>query len=248
MVDNEFDRLIELNEAIVSQNEKLIAQNDRIIGLLSKLTGDDEKVGMPNLDVVVGEDGKVIVGENLTNSVSDTTSAIPKEEIIDEKSDIIDDDKDYLLDFDLDAGEVLFVSNSSNDEVDIYKLSVKASDEFKVVPDEIRPVIENEIGIVNNEIIIENLTGVGTTSQFKVPLIVAFESFNQDIPIDSNRVILDDETFDNLPDILRVAIENGAKKVHLSLKNAMATLGAPPVIANYLDFYKNREQIFEKLF
>lgn len=248
MVDNEFDRLIELNETIVSQNEKLIAQNDRIIRLLSKLTGDDEKVGMPNLDVVVGEDGKVIVGENLTDSAGDTTPSKPKEQIIDEKSDIIEDDEDYLLDFDLDAGEVLFVSNSSDGGIDIYKLSVKASDEFKVVPDEIQSEIESEIGSVNNEIIIENLTGDGTTSQFKVPLLVAFESFNQDIPIDSNRVILDDETFDNLPEILRVAIENGAKKVHLSLKNAMATLGAPPMIVNYLEFYKNREQIFEKLF
>lgn len=245
MVDSELNKLIEQNKNIISQNRRLIAQNDKIIQLLSKLTGDDEKVDSANVDVVVGEDGNVLIGENLFDSVVDET---PKEEIIEEKVDIFENSEENMFDLELTAGEVLFVSNSSDNEIDIYKLSVKSCDEFTVIPNEIQEEIESEIGIVNNEIIIDNLTGDGTTNQFKVPLLVAYESYNQDIPINSSTVILDDEIFDNLPDMLKVAIENGAKKVHLSLKNAMAILNAPPMITNYLEFYKNSQQIFEKLF
>lgn len=245
MVDSELNKLIEQNKNIISQNRRLIAQNDKIIQLLSKLTGDDEKVDAANVDIVVGEDGNVLIGENLFDSVVDET---PKEEIIEEKVDIFENSEENMFDLELTAGEVLFVSNSSDNEIDIYKLSVKSCDEFTVIPNEIQEEIESEIGIVNNEIVIDNLTGDGTTNQFKVPLLVAYESYNQDIPINSNIVILDDEIFDNLPDMLKVAIENGAKKVHLSLKNAMAILNAPPMITNYLEFYKNSQQIFEKLF
>ena len=246
MVDNKLDNLIELNETIVNQNKRLIAQNDRIIELLKKLTGSDEKSNIDNISVVVGQDGEVVIGENLSPSVieKDTSTEVNKEET---KRKVIKD-KNSLLGLELDPGEVFFVSNSSDDEVDIYRLSVKSSDEFNVVPGEIKSEIEDEIGIINNEIVIDNLTGNGTSTQFKVPLLVAFESFNQNIPIESNTVILDDETFDNLPEILRVAIENGASKVHLSLKNAMAILNAPPKITDYLEFYKTREQIIEKLF
>ena len=246
MVDNKLDNLIELNETIVNQNKRLIAQNDRIIELLKKLTGSDEKSNIDNISVVVGQDGEVVIGENLSPSVieKDTSTEVNKEET---KREVIKD-KNSLLGLELDPGEVFFVSNSSDDEVDIYRLSVKSSDEFHVVPGEIKSEIEDEIGLINNEIVIDNLTGNGTSTQFKVPLLVAFESFNQNIPIESNTVILDDETFDNLPEILRVAIENGASKVHLSLKNAMAILNAPPKITDYLEFYKTREQIIEKLF
>ena len=157
------------------------------------------------------------------------------------------DNDNTVLDLELVSGEVLFVSNSSDGEIDIYKLSVKSCDEFNVIPQEIQSEIEDEIGIVNNEITIENLTGNGMTSQFKIPLLVAFESFNQDLPIDSSTVILEDVIFDNLPEILRISIENGASKVYLSLKNAMAILNAPPMITDYLEFYKTREHILEKL-
>ena len=246
MVDKEVKRLIELNETIVNQNKRLIAQNDIIIELLKKVTGSDEKSDIDDISVVIGQDGEVVIGENLTpfGIGKDTSTEIKEKETKKE----VKKDKNSLLGLELDSGEVFFVSNSSEDEVDIYRLSVKSSDEFNVVPSEIQSEIEDEIGIVNNEIIIENLTGNGTTTQFKVPLLVAFESFNQDIPIESDTVILDDETFDNLPEILRVAIENGASKVHLSLKNAMAILNAPPKITDYLEFYKTREQIIEKLF
>jgi hypothetical protein len=244
MVENKLKRLIELNEDIVSQNKTLIAQNDKIIRLLTKLTGDNNNA--ININAVVGENGEVVIGENLTSPHKNDEASVKQKEIIEEKSEIANDNG-TVLDLELVSGEVLFVSNSSDGEIDIYKLSVKSCDEFNVIPNEIQSEIEDEIGIVNNEITIENLTGNGMTSQFKVPLLVAFESFNQDLPIDSSTVILDDEIFDNLPEILRISIENGASKVYLSLKNAMAILNAPPMITNYLEFYKTREHILEKL-
>ena len=62
------------------------------------------------------------------------------------------------------------------------------------------------------------------------------------------QVILNDESFVNLPDILRVAIENGAKTIYASIKNSMAVLQAPPMIMDYLTFYKNDDDLLEKLF
>ncbi len=245
MVENKLKRLIELNENIVSQNKTLIAQNDKIIRLLTKLTGDNNDA--VNINTVVAENGEVVIGENLTSPDINDKASVKQKENIKESSEMGNDNDNTVLDLELVSGEVFFVSNSSDGEIDIYKLSVKSCDEFNVIPYEIQSEIEDEIGIVNNEIIIENLTGNGMTSQFKIPLIVAFESFNQDLVIDSSTVILDDEIFDNLPEVLRISIENGASKVYLSLKNAMAILNAPPMITDYLEFYKTREHVLEKL-
>ena len=241
MAENELKRLIELNENIVSQNKTLIAQNERIIRLLTKLTGDNNDA--VNINAIVAENGEVVIGENLFSPVKNDKASLKQKENIEEKSEIGNDNDNTVLDLELVSGEVLFVSNSSDGEIDIYKLSVKSCDEFNVIPQEIQSEIEDEIGIVNNEITIENLTGNGMTSQFKIPLLVAFESFNQDLPIDSSTDVI----FDNLPEILRISIENGASKVYLSLKNAMAILNAPPMITDYLEFYKTREHILEKL-
>ena len=107
--------------------------------------------------------------------------------------------------------------------------------------------IRNIIHDYNCEITIDNLTGDGITNQYNVPLIVANESLVQNTVIASGTVILDDEFFDNLSEMIKIAMENGAKKVHLSLKNAMSVINAPPVILEYLDFYRNYEQIFDKV-
>lgn len=82
MVDKEVKRLIELNETIVNQNKKLIAQNDRIIELLMKLTESDEKSNLDNVSVVVGQDGEVVIGENLTpfGIGKDTSTEIKEKE------------------------------------------------------------------------------------------------------------------------------------------------------------------------
>ena len=132
-------------------------------------------------------------------------------------------------------------------QIDIYKISVKASDELKVVPQEMEEETRNILDGGNYEITIDNLTGNSLTSQFKMPLLIAVESFNEDMEIPSSVAILDDESYVNIPDILRVAIENGAEKIYLSMKNAMSVLQAPPMIMDYLQFYKNKDDLLKHL-
>jgi len=64
--------------------------------------------------------------------------------------------------------------------------------------------------------------------------LIIIRQFNQ-------TYVLDDENFINLPDLLRVAIENKAENVYLSMKNSIAVIQAPPMIMDYLSFYKNND-------
>ena len=206
-------------DKIIEINEKIVEQNDEIIALLKQLNGFEEE------------------------SSSKEETELPEEEETD-----IKDVNQYFANTELDEGEVLFVANSQDNQIDIYRLSVKESGELIVSPPQIENEIRNNFDDTNFEITLNNLTGNGLTSQFKVPLIVAIESLNNNEVISSNACILDDESFINLPDILRVAIENGCGKVYLSMKNAMAVLQAPPMIMDYLNFYKNNDDLMEKLF
>ena len=206
-------------DKIIEINEKIVEQNDEIIALLKQLNGFEEE------------------------SSSKEEMELPEEEETD-----IKDVNQYFANTELDEGEVLFVANSQDNQIDIYRLSVKESGELIVSPPQIENEIRNNFDDTNFEITLNNLTGNGLTSQFKVPLIVAIESLNNNEVISSNACILDDESFINLPDILRVAIENGCGKVYLSMKNAMAVLQAPPMIMDYLNFYKNNDDLMEKLF
>ena len=192
MSEEKIDKLIELNEKIVSQN-------DEIINLLKQLNSSDEEI------------------------TADT-------ELPEEKSEAITKEvNEYFNNGDLDEGEVLFVANSQDNQIDIYKLGVKKSDELIISPSQIEKEILNNFDDLNYEITLENLTGNGLTSQFKVPLLVAIESINNNQAIQSNICVLDDENFINLPDLLRVAIENKAENV-------------------YLSFYKNNDDLLEQLF
>ena len=212
MTEEKLDKLIELNERIVSQN-------DEIINLLKQLNSSDEEITF--------EDDE---------SSEEETGAAAKEV------------NEFFTNGDLDEGEVLFVANSQDNQIDIYKIALKKSEELVISPSQIENEILNNFGDLNYEITLENLTGNSLTSQFKLPLLVAIESINNNQVIQSNICILDDESFINLPDILRVAIENKAEKVYLSMKNSIAVLQAPPMIMDYLSFYKNKEDLFEKLF
>jgi hypothetical protein len=212
MTEEKLDKLIELNERIVSQN-------DEIINLLKQLNSSDEEITF--------EDDE---------SPEEETGAAAKEV------------NEYFTNGDLDEGEVLFVANSQDNQIDIYKIALKKSEELVISPSQIENEILNNFDDLNYEITLENLTGNSLTSQFKLPLLVAIESINNNQVIQSNICILDDESFINLPDILRVAIENKAEKVYLSMKNSIAVLQAPPMIMDYLSFYKNKEDLFEKLF
>ncbi len=240
-------RLIELNE-------KIVAQNDEIIRLLLKLSGEDKQNKDVNpltdkanigFDVDVNERGDVVVHSNSSNEKTADNVEENENSLFDYN--ITTKTGESLADIELDIGEVLFVGNSDDGNADIYKLSVKNSDKLKVSPQEIEAEIRSNLSDYGCEIIIDNLTGEGITHQYGVPLIVANESLIQNSKLESGTVILDDESFDNLYDILQIAMENGAKNVHLSLKNAMAVINAPPKLLEYLEFYRNYEQIFDKV-
>lgn len=256
MIEEDMARLIELNEKIVSQN-------DEIIRLLLKLAGEDtnkdnslnnSEVPGAEYEVLVNEGGEVLVHSDLSGISLGDFSSSDESKQTDEKDDKkvlpdlgLSDDGENLFDCELDVGEVFFIGNSDKENIDVYKLSIKKSDEFKVSPKELEEDIGNIIHDYNCEITIDNLTGDGITNQYNVPLIVANESLVQNTVIASGTVILDDEFFENLSEMIKIAMENGAKKVHLSLKNAMSVINAPPVILEYLDFYRNYEQIFDKV-
>lgn len=212
MTEEKLDKLIELNERIVSQN-------DEIINLLKQFNSSDEEI-----------------------TFEDDES--PEEESETAAKEV----NEFFTNGHLDEGEVLFVANSQDNQIDIYKIALKKSEELVISPSQIENEILNNFDDLNYEITLENLTGNSLTSQFKLPLLVAIESINNNQVIQSNICILDDESFINLPDILRVAIENKAEKVYLSMKNSIAVLQAPPMIMDYLSFYKNKEDLFEKLF
>ena len=208
-------------DKLIELNERIVNQNDEIINLLK---GDDN-----------GE--KNVVESSLAEEPEDDDEDVPA----------VNNVSKFFSTSELSSGELLFVANSQDSQIDIYKISVKASDELKVVPQEMEEETRNILDDGNYEITIENLTGNSLTSQFKMPLLIAVESFNENMSIPSNVAILDDESYVNIPDILRVAIENGAEKIYLSMKNAMSVLQAPPLIMDYLQFYKNKDDLLKHL-
>lgn len=247
MIEGNLNKLISLNERIVKQNEKLIKQNDDIISLLKQLNGENEDISTSE-DITIDLGNGILFNEmgQVSNDgliFEDNNKSIPEDD------NLVLNKKDTLLfDEELNPGEVLFVGNSENNAVDIYKLSVKKSDELSVSPSEITEEITENFDGLNHEITIDNLTGDGITYQFKLPLLVAFESLDKNVAVDSCIAILDDEVFMNLPEMLRVAMEDGAEKIHLPMKNAVATLGAPQALLNHLEFYKSINQVLDKLF
>lgn len=208
-------------DKLIELNERIVNQNDEIINLLK---GDDN-----------GE--KNVVESSLAEEPEDDDEDVPA----------VNNVSKFFSTSEISSGELLFVANSQDSQIDIYKISVKASDELKVVPQEMEEETRNILDDGNYEITIENLTGNSLTSQFKMPLLIAVESFNENMSIPSNVAILDDESYVNIPDILRVAIENGAEKIYLSMKNAMSVLQAPPMIMDYLQFYKNKDDLLKHL-
>ena len=127
-----------------------------------------------------------------------------------------------LLDNVIDVGEVYFI-----EEENIFKLTVK-----------------------NNEISIDNLTGDGEPNEFALQELVANESINNNASLDDGTVILSPVHSQNLPETLRVCVEQGAKKVYMPLSASTQLVGAPQFLMNIvkMDFYKNEEHLIEKLF
>lgn len=127
-----------------------------------------------------------------------------------------------LLENAIDVGEVYFIEGEN-----IFKLSVK-----------------------NNETSIDNLTGDGKPMQFNLQKQIANESIKNNISLEDCTVILSREQSQNLPETLRISLEQGAKKIYMPLYSSAQLVGAPQNILNIIkfDFYRTEEELLEKLF
>ncbi len=127
-----------------------------------------------------------------------------------------------LLDTTIDVGEVYFIEGG-----DIFKLSIE-----------------------NNETNLDNLTGDGEPSAFNLQELVANESINNNASLQDGTVILSMEQSQNLPETLKICVEQGAQKLYMPLFASAQLVGAPQFIMELvkLDFYKNEENLIEKLF
>ena len=125
-------------DKLIELNERIVNQNDEIINLLK---GDDN-----------GE--KNVVESSLAEEPEDDDEDVPA----------VNNVSKFFSTSELSSGELLFVANSQDSQIDIYKISVKASDELKVVPQEMEEETRNILDDGNYEITIENLTGNSLTS------------------------------------------------------------------------------------
>ena len=120
------------------------------------------------------------------------------------------------------VGEVYFIENRN-----IFKLSIK-----------------------NNKTTVDNLTGSTKATNFKCQEIVANESIRLNQPTSDATVILNKEQTDNLPEILKLCYNQGAKNIFLPWYSMTQLIGAPETLMTILklDFYKTEEQLIEKVF
>ena len=127
-----------------------------------------------------------------------------------------------LLENDPDIGEVYFIEGEN-----IFKLSIK-----------------------NNERSIDNLTGDGQPNEFNLQEQIANESIKNNMSLEDCTVILSREQSQNLPETLRISLEQGAKKIYLPLYASAQLVGAPQNLMEIIkfDFYKTEEELLEKLF
>ena len=206
-------------DKLIELNERIVNQNDEIINLLK---GDDN-----------GE--KNVVESSLAEEPEDDDEDVPA----------VNNVSKFFSTSELSSGELLFVANSQDSQIDIYKISVKASDELKVVPQEMEEETRNILDDGNYEITIENLTGNSLTSQFKMPLLIAVESFNENMSIPSNVAILG--RYIITPEIFNI-LENQepGKGGEIQLTDALKTLGKQEAIYAY-NFEGRRYDVGDKL-
>ena len=110
--------------------------------------------------------------------------------------------------------------------------------------------MEEQRSIENNEITIDNLTGDGESSEFALQELIANESIKNNLSLEDGTVILSRQQCENLPEIMRVCVEQGAQKVYMPLSSSAQLVAAPHNLINYvrMDFYKNDDHLIEKLF
>ena len=104
--------------------------------------------------------------------------------------------------------------------------------------------------IENNEGVIDNLMGGEVTTNFSAVEKISNESIGRNESIDDGTVILTNSSKGNLPKTLQICHEQGAKKVFIPWDQMMELLGAPDTLQRILklNFYRNDEQLIEKLF
>ena len=218
---SELSELIEINRNIEKQNEEII----RLLKIIAK--EEDEKTEKDSVDLTPD------FGELFLSNKNDSQKAInfgtlkPTEN---ETEEIAESEMELnrslqigsLLDHEIDVGEVYFVEGT-----DIYKLTIQ-----------------------NNETTVDNLTGDGEPDIFALQELVANESIKNNSSLEDGTVILSKEHCVNLPEIMRICVEQGATKVYMPLFASAQLVGAPQNLIEYvrMDFYKNDDHLIEKLF
>lgn len=127
-----------------------------------------------------------------------------------------------LLENTIEVGEVYFLEDG-----DVFRLSVE-----------------------NDETLIDNLTGSGEACEFSLQETVANESVKNDISLDDSSVILSTQQCENLPETLRICVEQGTEKIYMPLYASAQLVGAPQKLMDIVkfDFYRTEEELLEKLF
>lgn len=172
------------------------------------------------------ENDKLAEYKSLLNNSIDFGELYAAEDKVIEKVEVKEVENTYqigtLLENDLDIGEVYFIDGEN-----IFKLSIK-----------------------NNERSIDNLTGDGQPNEFNLQEQIANESIKNNISLEDCTVILSKEQSQNLPETLRISVEQGAKKIYLPLYASAQLVGAPQNLMEIFkfDFYKTEEELLEKLF
>ena len=104
--------------------------------------------------------------------------------------------------------------------------------------------------VENNETKVDNLTGSSRPTNFKCQELIANESIKRNQPIPESTVILDKDQATELPILLKMCYDQGAKNIFLPWYSMTQIIGAPETLMEILklDFYKTEEQLIEKVF
>ena len=106
-----------------------------------------------------------------------------------------------------------------------------------------------KLTIKNNETIIDNLNGSAKPNDFALQEMIANESIKRNIKIPNATVILSKSQSLDLPNSLKICIENGAENVFIPFSSLTQLIAAPDEIMTLikLDFYKTEEELTEKV-
>ena len=219
---SELSELIEITRNIEKQNEEII----RLLKIIAKEEDDKPKDDSLNLTPDFGE---LFLSDKEDAKIAIDFGEL-KEAMAASENEIAQEEPELnrsmmigsLLDNEIDVGEVYFVEGT-----DIYKLTVE-----------------------NNETTVDNLTGDDDPNIFALQELVANTSIKNNSSLEDGTVILSKEHCINLPEVMRICVEQGATKVYMPLFASAQLVGAPQNLIEYvrMDFYKNDDDLIKKLF